>query len=136
MKLRDDHSDILGTAAEVQQGLDVVLKNIRWMSQNQQEVGSWLSTASTVVPTTTQSTSTTPSPETDSTTHSTTWTSSETDTSEVSEQTSTTTNATTTTKTTTAATTTTTPSSGDNIRSGYLLVPFLVIALGRYIFHP
>ncbi|KAI9561562.1 hypothetical protein GHT06_012521 [Daphnia sinensis] len=58
LQLRTDHSDILGNSKTVQQGIDVVVENIKWMELHQEEIGNWLSVS---VPTTT-TTTTTPSP--------------------------------------------------------------------------
>jgi len=42
IKLRDDHSVILGNSNTVQQGLDVVLENIDWVARHQAELNVWL----------------------------------------------------------------------------------------------
>ena len=41
-KLRSDHSDILGSSLTVQQGIDVVKANIKWMELHQVEIGTCL----------------------------------------------------------------------------------------------
>lgn len=56
LQLRTDHLNILGNSNTVQQGIDVVVENIKWMELHQEEIGNWLSAS---VPTTT---TTTPSP--------------------------------------------------------------------------
>lgn len=56
LQLRTDHLNILGNSNTVQQGIDVVVENIKWMELHQEEIGNWLSVS---VPTTT---TTTPSP--------------------------------------------------------------------------
>ena len=64
LKLRDDHYDILGTSSTVQQGIDIVKENIKWMELHQQEIGYWLNpssaTTSTATKTTTNSATTSP----------------------------------------------------------------------------
>jgi hypothetical protein len=51
VELRNTHADILGSSNTVQQGIDVVIENIKWMELHQNEIGNWL--ADNIQPTTT-----------------------------------------------------------------------------------
>jgi hypothetical protein len=57
LELRNTHVDILGSSNTVQQGIDVVVENIKWMELHQNEIGNWL--ADNIDEPTTISTSTT-----------------------------------------------------------------------------
>ena len=52
IKLRDDHTDILGGSANVATSIDIVRQNVEWMNLHQKEIGQWLA-ATTATPTTT-----------------------------------------------------------------------------------
>lgn len=41
LKLRDDHIDILGNSNTIQQGIDIVVENIKWMELHRDEIGYW-----------------------------------------------------------------------------------------------
>lgn len=58
LKLRDDHADVLGSSQNVQQGIEVIQQNIKWLDLNQAEIASWLEGLSTDAPPSTESTST------------------------------------------------------------------------------
>lgn len=125
-KLREDHSDILGSSATVQEGLDVIKANIQWLKHNEMEIGMWLDpTKTTTLPTTKLTTSTEP-PSTESST----------ELSTDSSAGSSTTSAPSSTKpaTTPATVPPTTPSGGDTIRS-QLALTFLCVLMGRWILH-
>ena len=66
LELRNTHADILGNSNTVQQGIDVVIENIKWMQLHQDEIGIWLADNVVVstIPTTIPTTTTTPSPTT------------------------------------------------------------------------
>lgn len=60
VKLRDDHSEVLGSSNTVKQGIEVIQSNIKWMESNPDEIAVWLglitdapTMAPTMAPTTT-----------------------------------------------------------------------------------
>ncbi|EFX67144.1 hypothetical protein DAPPUDRAFT_203795 [Daphnia pulex] len=62
LELRNTHADILGSSNTVQQGIDVVIENIKWMELHQNEIGNWLADNTeepTTIPTSTTTTTTT-----------------------------------------------------------------------------
>jgi hypothetical protein len=56
LELRNTHADILGSSNTVQQGIDVVIENIKWMELHQNEIGNWLADNIPPATTTTQAT--------------------------------------------------------------------------------
>lgn len=120
--LRDSHEEILGASETVQQGLDVIRSNIKWMENNQQEVGDWLVDPSTVTASQTTTEPTT-EPITETTTETTT--STQTTTTVVSSSTQT--------PTTTTLGTTSNPVSGSGTIQSQLTFTLACVLVGRLI---
>ena len=55
LKLRSDHADILGTSPTVQQGVDVVVENVKWLNLHEKEIDDWLPKTEVTISSTTPS---------------------------------------------------------------------------------
>ncbi|KAK4001974.1 hypothetical protein OUZ56_003836 [Daphnia magna] len=128
LKLRNDHFDILGNSNTVQQGIDIVVENIKWMELHQEEIGTWLVDPSVTEPPATTTTSTT-------TTSTTTTTTTSTTTPSTTTRTSTTTSSSTAASTVSTTPVPTTPSAGFRFTKMDFTSIFAVVLLWKFLVH-